>query len=121
MKAETDSLLKIETALVRPPEGCVRIIAGDVWWDVARDDVSRIEPLEREGLVKTRARYARVYLACGARLMAIGPADEYREQLWQTVQPFALATRPPFEFEHPASYRALEQAFVERNCRRTKR
>lgn len=102
----------IEALLVRGADEHVRVVLGSYCLDFEVDDVLDFEELPLPcGVTEGSAIAARLTLKPGARLMALGSADAYRDVLWNCRLPFALATRPTVIFQVDSAMKAREDAF----------
>ena len=63
------------------------------------------------GVIEGSAIAARLTLKPGARLLALGSSDAYRDVLWNGRLPFALATRPTVIFQVDSAMKEREDAF----------
>jgi hypothetical protein len=102
----------IEALLVRGADEHVRVVLGPYCLDFEADDVLGFEevPLP-DDVTEGSAIAARLTLKPGARLLALGSSDAYREVLWNCRLPFALATRQTVIFQVDSTMRAREAAF----------
>jgi hypothetical protein len=102
----------IEALLVKGVGEQVRVLLGPYCLDFETDDVIGLDEMPLpSGVAPGSAIAARVTLRPGARLFALGSADAYRDVLWSSGLPFALATRPIAVFEAYAAMKEREDAF----------
>lgn len=102
----------IEALLVRGESEQLRVILGPYCLDFSVEEVLDLEELPLPGGVsKASAIAGRVTLKPGARLLALNSADAYRDVLWNSEIPFALATRSTVIFASDSAMKQREDAF----------
>lgn len=112
---QSDRALIVQGLLVPSPSGRIRIILDGLWMEFGKRDIIDAEELPPlETLRPGAAIHARFWLRQGTRLLGVGASEPYRDSLFASREPFAVAVRQgEVSYVPTPRYSALEVKYLD--------
>ena len=107
--------LIVQGLLVSSSPGQIRMILDGLWMEFAAEDVIDAEELPPPEMLRPSAAvHVRLWLRPGIQLLGVGASEQYRESLFISREPFAIAVRHgEVRIARAPKYSALEAKYLD--------